>query len=295
MIPFPFARPYGGSRYNGGVRLCRGFTLIELLVVIAIIAILAAILFPVFAAAKESAKREVCVSNNRQIVMGIVLYAGDHDDTLPMGSYLLAGMKAAVTVQDLVEPYLKVGSGSANRPDAPAARRETEFWTCPSMGASGWPKIPGDAEPGPFPQSFYSRSGSYVTNGNVMPTMHVAAPSYGWFPGVITPTTSVEYTANQILMAEGWGYIGTTAGDDWYSGCTGQERGFPTIAGKILGRADNYCAGRYRHRGGSVYAMLDGHCKWFPAPSSSWKTRSSSGAAYQKSLAPGASVWFRED
>jgi prepilin-type N-terminal cleavage/methylation domain-containing protein/prepilin-type processing-associated H-X9-DG protein len=277
------------------MRAPRAFTLIELLVVIAIISILAAILFPVFAQAKEAAKRANCVSNAKQVATAIIMYAGDHDDTLPMGSYLLTGMKAAVTAQDLVEPYLKVGSGSANRPDAPAARKETQFWTCPSIGVNQWPKAAGDPDPGPFAQSFYSRSSSYVTNGNIMPTMHLAAPSFGWFPGAITVATSVESAASQVLVAEGWGYSATTAGDDWFSGCNGQEKGFPTIPGKILGRADNYCAGRYRHNGGSVYAMLDGHCKWLAAPTRSWRTPSMAGAAYRRSLAPSASVWFRED
>ena len=59
-----------------------GFTLIELLVVIAIIAILAAILFPVFASAKEAAKKTSCLSNLSQIGLGWMLYANDYDDTL---------------------------------------------------------------------------------------------------------------------------------------------------------------------------------------------------------------------
>lgn len=61
----------------------RGFTLIELLVVIAIIAILAAILFPVFAKAREKARQTKCTSNQRQIALAIMMYAQDNDETLP--------------------------------------------------------------------------------------------------------------------------------------------------------------------------------------------------------------------
>ena len=64
------------KRYKGA------FTLIELLVVIAIIAILAAILFPVFSRAKEAAKKTAGISQMRQLSMSVMIYAGDHDDTL---------------------------------------------------------------------------------------------------------------------------------------------------------------------------------------------------------------------
>src|SRR5947209_17461370 len=65
----------------------RGFTLIELLVVIAIIAILAAILFPVFAQAREQARRSVCLSNTKQIATATIMYAQDYDETMPSVSY----------------------------------------------------------------------------------------------------------------------------------------------------------------------------------------------------------------
>jgi alpha-galactosidase len=66
------------NRTSGGA--ARAFTLIELLVVIAIIAILAAILFPVFAQAKEAAKKTQCISNEKQLGLAMMMYAGDHDD-----------------------------------------------------------------------------------------------------------------------------------------------------------------------------------------------------------------------
>lgn len=65
----------------------QGFTLIELLVVVAIIGILAAILFPVFARARENARRSSCMSNLKQIGLGVMMYAQDYDERLPMWTY----------------------------------------------------------------------------------------------------------------------------------------------------------------------------------------------------------------
>src|SRR5437016_5406048 len=76
----PRSRPL---RTYGSQKARRGFTLIELLVVIAIIAILAAILFPVFAQARERARMSACLSNMRQIGTGMMMYAQDYDETLP--------------------------------------------------------------------------------------------------------------------------------------------------------------------------------------------------------------------
>ncbi|WP_395141887.1 type II secretion system protein [Armatimonas sp.] len=65
----------------------KGFTLIELLVVIAIIAILAAILFPVFAQARDKARATACLSNTKQLSLGVMMYAQDYDETLPVIGY----------------------------------------------------------------------------------------------------------------------------------------------------------------------------------------------------------------
>ena len=62
---------------------CKGFTLIELLVVIAIISILAAILFPAFARARENARRTSCLSNLKQIGLGMLMYTQDYDEKFP--------------------------------------------------------------------------------------------------------------------------------------------------------------------------------------------------------------------
>ena len=91
----------------------RGFTLIELLVVIAIIAILAAILFPVFARARENARRATCQSNLKQIGLGLMQYSQDYDETYPLGytrePFASAGYYAW---NQLLTPYTTVRGNS---------------------------------------------------------------------------------------------------------------------------------------------------------------------------------------
>jgi len=83
-----------------------GFTLIELLVVIAIIAILAAILFPVFAQAKESAKKTRSLAQMRQLSASVMMYAGDYDDSfVPATIYPASGSN--LVWSPLIQPYLK--------------------------------------------------------------------------------------------------------------------------------------------------------------------------------------------
>jgi prepilin-type N-terminal cleavage/methylation domain-containing protein/prepilin-type processing-associated H-X9-DG protein len=90
-----------------------GFTLIELLVVIAIIAILAAILFPVFARARENARRTSCLSNMKQLGLGLMMYVQDYDEMYMLGGTVVEGLPQAGFTANVnwwrfrLQPYTK--------------------------------------------------------------------------------------------------------------------------------------------------------------------------------------------
>jgi prepilin-type N-terminal cleavage/methylation domain-containing protein len=146
-----------------------GFTLIELLVVIAIIAILAAILFPVFAQAREKARSSTCLSNNKQIGVAVAMYTQDYDNTYPAqardGVFVFGAKNRdqGLNYYDELMPYCKNG----------------QIWLCPSNILNSNDKASRLAPP-------YM---GYHMNGNV-----------------ITPTglseAAVEAPANCMLMRE---------------------------------------------------------------------------------------------
>jgi prepilin-type N-terminal cleavage/methylation domain-containing protein len=88
-----------------------GFTLIELLVVIAIIAILAAILFPVFAKAREKARQTTCLNNQKQLATGILLYAQDHEELLPAKETVWGDVQLAKNVLICPTAGAKIANG----------------------------------------------------------------------------------------------------------------------------------------------------------------------------------------
>lgn len=99
----------------------RGFTLIELLVVIAIIAILAAILFPVFARAREKARQTGCLNNVKQLSLGMLMYAQDYDETFVRAAVYYATPNY-YTWMYVIQPYVK----------------NVQLFTCPSAPRTGW-------------------------------------------------------------------------------------------------------------------------------------------------------------
>jgi len=128
----------------------RGFTLIELLVVIAIIAILAAILFPVFAKAREKARQSSCLSNIKQITLGALQYAQDYDERMvPNFSYAPPGVNL-FWWYDMLQPYMK----------------NTQLTLCPSTSSS--PGTYTTLRPAGFPNPAllcYAVNAMYVSKG----------------------------------------------------------------------------------------------------------------------------------
>jgi prepilin-type N-terminal cleavage/methylation domain-containing protein/prepilin-type processing-associated H-X9-DG protein len=267
----------------------KGFTLIELLVVIAIIAILAAILFPVFAQAREAARKTSCTSNLRQVGIALGMYTQDFDECFPWAASNLSA--PTTTWYDLVEPYVKVGAsgfgftGGVQRP----------FYVCPSFDKADVPRPAGSPAVPAFPAAQVTRAMSYAANGWIMPMANRnLLPNSPWFPGQGGPQSlaSIGAPTSVVLVSHALGTRPSVAGDDVTSGCTGNEEGVAGVPPQ-MGSSAVYCAARYKHNGGAVYLMADSHAKWFRGPDN-WAAPGSS-VAYRRSLAPNAQAYFRED
>ena len=124
----------------------RGFTLIELLVVIAIIAILAAILFPVFARAREKARQSACLSNVKQLVLGVLMYVQDYDEVFIPGALPLEAPPAPTDGDEwdeVIRPYIK-NEQIRQCPSAPRTWARGYGWNYQNFGyyyashGTGW-------------------------------------------------------------------------------------------------------------------------------------------------------------
>ena len=166
-----------------------GFTLIELLVVIAIIAILAAILFPVFARARENARRSSCQSNLKQIGLGIVQYVQDYDEKMPSSKN--DGLWKDVPWQVMVQPYVKsyqlFKCPSNTSPDS-ASVQNTTGHTADGVPALG------------VPISYVSNGG---LDGNGNDEFGGKRP-FTWYGGYRSPTSLAEMSAvsTTIMVVE---------------------------------------------------------------------------------------------
>jgi prepilin-type N-terminal cleavage/methylation domain-containing protein len=163
----------------------RAFTLIELLVVIAIIAILAAILFPVFAQARESARQTSCLSNMKQIGIGLMMYTGDYDEQYPPSQLGLSPNLVSWPV--MIFPYIK----------------SSQVFVCPSASKGAFTPDPTFVFGGTARQycgqtrtdvSFGILTGA---DGTQLPPFLVSGLSYG----------------RNLIPYSGWQTVGFTGGD----------------------------------------------------------------------------------
>ena len=205
-----------------------GFTLIELLVVIAIIAILAAILFPVFARARENARRSSCQSNLKQIGLGVLQYIQDYDERFPKISHPIAAAPPYGWA-DTIQPYLK----------------SVQIFKCPSFTGptSDVPNVVGYS-------SYWMNSGLNDDPGN----------------GVVGKSqAAVNNPSLTILNGDGGNSSPHTTARFNCNGCNagGAATGLAAGCGGTANLATNLTAGGQQHLEGIVLSFTDGHVKWY--------------------------------
>ncbi len=228
--------------------------MIELLVVIAIIAILAAILFPVFAQAREKARQTSCLSNEKQITLGLIQYTQDYDETGPVVWAYTTGYAAeAGDPWDMrIRPYM--GQQVADK-------ASPGLFSCPS---DIQPRV-NEALYGHTKRS-YAIAALYVWNGGPGAAENLN-PGDGVLEEICTLSPLAEYTdpAGTILIAEshkGLNRFGRLSAGEVYSPSR------PSWAGSyytVQDTDDEQPGKKIKpvHSGGWNYTFLDGHAKWF--------------------------------
>ncbi len=159
------------------LRLGSGFTLIELLVVIAIISVLAAILFPVFAQAREKARQSSCQSNQKQIGLALLQYNQDYDEMYPLAFYGTSASQTWVSWPMLVQPYVK----------------NTQIFMCPSE-SDDYGTTPGTFSPATpnglvttYAYNFYIGANNNTVNTKSLPEFNKPAQTVLLVDGTCDP------------------------------------------------------------------------------------------------------------
>jgi prepilin-type N-terminal cleavage/methylation domain-containing protein/prepilin-type processing-associated H-X9-DG protein len=246
----------------------RAFTLIELLVVIAIIAILAAILFPVFAQAKESAKKTACLSNSKQLGLGFSMYATDNDDRYPGSLETITPINGGFGWPHI--PY--------DRQIAPYVKND-QIYRCPDDNSGSGPASSIPFWDGSFRTKNLKRSYGYV--GTIFTVQAAGRDSntgmstsvYDVYPSIGRSSTEFDEPADTIELVENW--LDTSI-DSWVGGpfgsafieCDAAELAGrnvpPQNAGDILPTGCSirqYDKPGKGHTSGENYLFADGHSK----------------------------------
>ncbi len=231
----------------------RGFTLIELLVVIAIIAILAAILFPVFARARDAARKTTCTSNLKQLGTAILMYAQDYDECLVPVAVGTCQQPDNYTWGDLIQPYAK-NTGLLWCPSNSAKIRVHTATNPPKIvrDRGGNTGASDDCSGGGFNTSQWNYS--YGVNAFGGPANAIDGGPWR------TPSASLaslREPANLAGVAEGRG------ASPWsLAGGTGQAYSYSDVDGQVdVRRHSGSNAGLQRNAGVTIMYM-DGHAKF---------------------------------
>jgi prepilin-type N-terminal cleavage/methylation domain-containing protein/prepilin-type processing-associated H-X9-DG protein len=219
-----------------------GFTLIELLVVIAIIAILAAILFPVFAQAREKARQATCVSNLKQLGTATTLYAQDYDETYPM---LESGGTQRLTTANLLDPYIKTNKKNVNAQGG-NLWPEDSIWRCPT----GTTYNSGDL------RSYFKVGYNwlYLTQVNPGAKGDFKGKNYDWLQGGRS-LASVNQPAETVIFADAGHCDGPKGKQDTWDSLISP--------GALAANGPNawVSAVEARHNGMATVTWCDGHVK----------------------------------